>query len=189
MHLPDRHQRAPKPQNGRGARREPALLPPAAEEKARLVSGYSGYIASGEEITAGEADYSEIFTITKDVSPDDARVRAQWPCHGPTPWPDDDCRWAVLAFMEQLGVMGEKVLKLIALGIGTGRHALIHTPYARWLASHAGAALSRGVGQISARHRSAHRLRAPRDCRRTMWVGSTSSCVFQGIVAGHFRRT
>src|SRR3712207_3191635 len=34
-------------------------------EKARFVSDltYSGYIASGEEVTAGEADYSEIFKI------------------------------------------------------------------------------------------------------------------------------
>src|SRR5689334_3214795 len=46
-------------------------------EKAHLVSEltYSGYIASGEEVTAGEADFSEIFTVCKDVPADDARVR------------------------------------------------------------------------------------------------------------------
>lgn len=37
------------------------------EEKSRFVSDltYSGYIASGEEVTDGIADYSEIFTICK----------------------------------------------------------------------------------------------------------------------------
>src|SRR4051794_36488625 len=49
--------------------------------KAQHVSDltYSGYIASGEEVTAGEADYSEIFTVCKDVAADDARVVQQWP--------------------------------------------------------------------------------------------------------------
>src|SRR5215212_11113434 len=39
------------------------------EYKSRHVSDltYSGYIASGEEVTAGEADYSEIFTVCRDV--------------------------------------------------------------------------------------------------------------------------
>src|SRR5687768_12645928 len=46
---------------------------------------YSGYIASGEEMTAGKADYSEIFTVCKDLPLDDPRVQAQWPCHGPSP--------------------------------------------------------------------------------------------------------
>ena len=36
---------------------------------------YSGYIASGEEVTAGEADYSEIFTVCKDIPLDDSAGR------------------------------------------------------------------------------------------------------------------
>ncbi|HEU4426831.1 MAG TPA: 2OG-Fe(II) oxygenase family protein [Pilimelia sp.] len=78
---------------------------------------YSGYIASGEEVTAGEADYSEIFTVCKDVAPDDARARAQWPCHGPAPWPDGDYQRAMQNFMAELGATGEKLLTLIALGL------------------------------------------------------------------------
>jgi 2-oxoglutarate dioxygenase / 2-oxoglutarate/L-arginine monooxygenase/decarboxylase len=78
---------------------------------------YSGYIASGEEMTAGEADYSEIFTVCKDVAPDDPRVRAQWPCHGPVPWPDRHYRQSMQAFMEELGSLGDKLLKLTALGL------------------------------------------------------------------------
>jgi hypothetical protein len=39
---------------------------------------FAGYIASGEEITDGVADYSEIFTVTKDLTLDDHRVQAKW---------------------------------------------------------------------------------------------------------------
>ncbi|WP_322756678.1 2OG-Fe(II) oxygenase family protein [Frankia sp. Cas3] len=79
---------------------------------------YSGYIASGEEVTAGEADYSEIFTVCKDVARDDARVEGQWPCHGPAPWPDADYQRSMQAFMDEVGTFGERLLKLTALGLG-----------------------------------------------------------------------
>jgi isopenicillin N synthase-like dioxygenase len=90
------------------------------EFKSRHVNrlSYSGYIASGEEVTAGEADYSEIFTVCKDLPLDDARVRAQWPCHGPVPWPDHGYRRSMQAFMDQLGSIGEELLRLVALGLG-----------------------------------------------------------------------
>jgi isopenicillin N synthase-like dioxygenase len=80
---------------------------------------YSGYIASGEEVTAGEADYSEIFTVCKDLPLDDSRVAERWPCHGPVPWPDLEYQQAITAFMDELGVIGEKLLKLVALGLGS----------------------------------------------------------------------
>lgn len=89
------------------------------EEKSRCVSDltYSGYIASGEEVTAGEADYSEIFTVCKDVPALDARVRSQWPCHGPAPWPDEAYREAMRGYMDELGTVGERLLRLAALGL------------------------------------------------------------------------
>jgi hypothetical protein len=89
------------------------------EVKARHVSdlSYSGYIASGEEVTAGEADYSEIFTVCKDLAPDDPRVQQQWPCHGPVPWPSAEYARRMHAFTDQLGSIGEKLLRLVALGL------------------------------------------------------------------------
>jgi isopenicillin N synthase-like dioxygenase len=103
--------------------------------KARHVSDltYSGYIASGEEVTAGEADYSEIFTVCKDLPLDDPRVAAQWPCHGPVPWPDADYERAMKAFMAGLGEIGEKLLALIALGLGLAdMHALTNLTRDGW---------------------------------------------------------
>lgn len=89
------------------------------EHKSGFVSdlSYSGYIASGEEVTAGEADYSEIFTVCKDLPLDDPRVRAHWPCHGPVPWPDPAYAESMARFMNGLGSLGERLLKLVALGL------------------------------------------------------------------------
>ncbi|WP_164021163.1 isopenicillin N synthase family oxygenase [Pyxidicoccus trucidator] len=93
---------------------------------------YSGYIRSGEEVTAGEADYSEIFTVTQDVSLQDSRVRAQWPCHGPAPWPDADYRQGMTAFTDALGSVGERLLKLTALGLGLDLDALTRLTRDGW---------------------------------------------------------
>ena len=98
-------------------------------QKSQCVSDltYTGYIASGEEITAGEADYSEIYTITPDIPLDDPRVQARWPCHGPAPWPDDEFRRDMKTFMEELGTIGERLLQLTALGLGLPRQDALTT--------------------------------------------------------------
>lgn len=78
---------------------------------------YSGYIASGEEITDGVADYSEIFTVTKDLPHTDERVRQGWPCHGPCPWPYQEMKAVMGKYMDDLAVSGEKLLQLIEMGL------------------------------------------------------------------------
>jgi len=89
------------------------------EEKAKDVDdqSFSGYIASGEELTDGIADYSEIFTITKDLPLTDSRVQQKWPCHGPCPWPSRKYEAVTKKLMELLGESGEKLLQLTALGL------------------------------------------------------------------------
>lgn len=100
-------------------------------EKAACVESqsYAGYIASGEEVTDGIADYSEIFTITKDLDLSDARVRAKWPCHGPCPWPDSEMKEVMTAYSNSLGVEGEKLLRLVEMGLGVPSGSL--TRYTR----------------------------------------------------------
>ncbi|KAL7792136.1 hypothetical protein V8C37DRAFT_380870 [Trichoderma ceciliae] len=78
---------------------------------------YSGYIASGEEVTDGIADYSEIFTVTKDLPYTDKRVARGWPCHGPCPWPDKDMKAVMKRYMGDLASSGEKLLQLIEMGL------------------------------------------------------------------------
>lgn len=92
-------------------------LRPASKRRRVSDLSYSGYVASGEEVTAGQADYSEIFTVCKDLPLHDYRVQAGWPCHGPAPWPNKNYGQRMSAFMAALGGIGEKLLKLTALGL------------------------------------------------------------------------
>ncbi|KAI6363305.1 hypothetical protein MCOR31_007895 [Pyricularia oryzae] len=96
------------------------------EQKAACVDNqsYAGYIASGEEITDGIADYSEIFTVTKDLDLDEPRVKAKWPCHGPCPWPDAEMRDPMKKYMDYLGESGEKLLQLTEYGLGVPEGSL-----------------------------------------------------------------
>ncbi|MFE7135731.1 isopenicillin N synthase family dioxygenase [Streptomyces sp. NPDC057638] len=81
---------------------------------------YSGYITVGEETTAGQADLAEIFTVCKDIAPDDQRFLSRWPCHGPVPWPDPPYQRAITAYMDGLGDLAERLLAYVALGLGLG---------------------------------------------------------------------
>ncbi|CAM1504539.1 Fc.00g021300.m01.CDS01 [Cosmosporella sp. VM-42] len=103
-------------------------------EKAVCVDGdsYSGYVASGEEITAGIADYSEIFTVTKDLDKGDKRVLEGWPCHGPCPWPDREMKNVVDQYMRSLAENGEKLLQLIELGLDVPEGSLTNLTEDGW---------------------------------------------------------
>ncbi len=95
-------------------------LDPNTKSKCVDDQSFSGYIASGEEITDNVADYSEIFTVMKDLPLSDPRVQNKWPCHGPCPWPDQPFKKMMIALMDHLGGCGEKLLQLTALGLGLG---------------------------------------------------------------------
>lgn len=68
---------------------EQGLLRRPREEKVKYVDdqSFSGYIASGEELTDGIADYSDIFPVTEDLPITEPRVQKKWLRHGPRPWP------------------------------------------------------------------------------------------------------
>lgn len=103
-------------------------------EKAKHVSDttYAGYIASGEEVTDGVNDGSEIYTVTPDFAADDERVRQGWPCHGPAPWPSADYEAAMKAWMAEIGRIGERLLRLTALGLGLPADALTRLTADGW---------------------------------------------------------
>ncbi|KHN94689.1 2-oxoglutarate-dependent ethylene/succinate-forming enzyme [Metarhizium album ARSEF 1941] len=95
-------------------------------------SSYAGYVASGEEITGGIADYSEIFTVTKDLLPNDPRVMEKWPCHGPCPWPDKQMKDPMANYMADMGSSGDKLLRLVELGLDVPRGSLIKYTQDGW---------------------------------------------------------
>ncbi|RYP93306.1 hypothetical protein DL770_000595 [Monosporascus sp. CRB-9-2] len=106
---------------------------PYAQKAACVDSqSFAGYIASGEELTDGIADYSEIFTVTKDLDLGDPRVRGKWPCHGRCPWPDADFRDPMTAYMDSLGESGEKLLQLIELGLDVPQGSLTNLTRDGW---------------------------------------------------------
>ncbi|KKA30863.1 hypothetical protein TD95_000728, partial [Thielaviopsis punctulata] len=92
--------------------------------KARLVDrwSYGGYIGSGEEITDGIADYSEVYTVTKDIPESDKRF--MMPCHGRQPWPNSQFANVVSRYQQQLGRAGDVVLGLVELGLNIPRGSL-----------------------------------------------------------------
>jgi isopenicillin N synthase-like dioxygenase len=105
---------------GRALDASRAFVSRPLKEKAQHVSDvtYSGYVASGEEETAGEKDGSEIFTVCPDIPDDDPRVIDKWPCHGPAPWPSDQYAMAMKDYMAVVGDIGHRLLQLTALGLG-----------------------------------------------------------------------
>jgi isopenicillin N synthase-like dioxygenase len=82
-----------------------------ADLKSRCVSDltYAGYLPAGQ---------GEIFLVCPDIPLDDVRVRAQWACHGPMPWPGVEYRRTVRSYLSELSQIGENLLRLIALGLG-----------------------------------------------------------------------
>jgi isopenicillin N synthase-like dioxygenase len=98
-------------------------MPMSSKVRCTSDLSYAGYVAAGEEVT-GEADFSEIFAVCPDIPVDDPRVRAQWPCHGPVPWPDQLYRQSLVEVMTALGDVGDRLLQLTALGLGLSVDAI-----------------------------------------------------------------
>jgi 2-oxoglutarate dioxygenase / 2-oxoglutarate/L-arginine monooxygenase/decarboxylase len=125
-----------------------------AVRKARCAGdlSYSGYVARGGRLVDGRPDDAERFTACKDLPASDPRVEARWPCHGPVPWPDTGLAGAVAAVATDLGGVGARLLRLLALGLqiqdvdtlvrltSDGWHHLtaVHVPAGRSAAGQAG---------------------------------------------------
>jgi isopenicillin N synthase-like dioxygenase len=107
---------------------------PSAEKQSCVNDlSYSGYAACLDEPAVENAEGPEVFTICRDLPLDDRRVKERWPCHGPVPWPDEAYRQSMLAFMHDVGgKTGEKLLKLLALGLGLHIHALTRLALDGW---------------------------------------------------------
>lgn len=105
-----------------------------SKDKAACVdaNSYSGYIASGEEVTDGICDYSEVFTVTKDICPSDDRVAQGWPCHGPCPWPNDHMKGAIQQYVDDLSKVGESVLSMAEVGLGVPEGSLTKYTVGGW---------------------------------------------------------
>jgi isopenicillin N synthase-like dioxygenase len=107
-------------------------LPQSVKSQYVSDTTYAGYIASGEEVTDGVNDGSEIYTVTPDIPGNDARVVERWPCHGPVPWPSGAYQRAMTAWMRVVGHIGHRMLQLTALGLGLPPQALTRLTEQGW---------------------------------------------------------
>ncbi|MET0135482.1 MAG: 2-oxoglutarate and iron-dependent oxygenase domain-containing protein [Kibdelosporangium sp.] len=82
-----------------------------ADLKSRCVSDltYAGYTAT-EDL--------ETYTVCQDISLHDVRVQAQWPGHGPVPWPSMEHRRTMRNYMDEMRRIGDKLAHLIGIGLG-----------------------------------------------------------------------
>ena len=98
-----------------------ALPVPAKQEIAMVRGGraWRGYFPVGAELTSGRPDLKEGLYFGTELPPDDPRVVAGLPLHGPNLFPDavPDLRPAVLSYVEALTGVAQAVLRGVAVSL------------------------------------------------------------------------
>jgi isopenicillin N synthase-like dioxygenase len=97
-------------------------LPRETKLRIRMALGgraWRGYFPLGGELTSGRPDQKEGLYLGTELPPDDPRVRAGTPLHGPNLWPDEvpELRALVLRYMDALTQLGQSLLRGFALGL------------------------------------------------------------------------
>ena len=87
---------------------------------ARGGRAWRGWFPVGGELTSGQPDLKEGIYFGQELAPDDPRVRAGRPMHGPNLFPARPAglRDAVLEYLEQVTALGQDLLRGIAVGLG-----------------------------------------------------------------------
>lgn len=82
-------------------------------------SAWRGYFPVGAELTSGRPDRKEGLYFGEELAPDDPRVRAGVPLHGPNLFPRQvpELRDAVLEYLNALTATGQAVLRGVALSL------------------------------------------------------------------------
>ncbi len=91
--------------------------------KIRMALGgraWRGYFRVGGELTSGKPDQKEGLYFGAELPPDDPRVGAGTPLHGPNLFPEkpEGLRSAVLAYMAALTALGHRLMAGLALSLG-----------------------------------------------------------------------
>ncbi|QEH34481.1 2-oxoglutarate-dependent ethylene/succinate-forming enzyme [Aquisphaera giovannonii] len=81
---------------------------------------WRGYFRVGDELTSGKPDQKEGLYFGQELPPDDPRVVAGTPLHGPNLFPErpEGLREAVLDYMAALTGLGHRLMAGLALGLG-----------------------------------------------------------------------
>lgn len=86
---------------------------------ARGGRAWRGYFPVGGELTSGKPDLKEGLYFGQELSPDDPRVRAGLPLHGPNLFPSQlpELREVVLAWMAEMARLGRELMGALALSL------------------------------------------------------------------------
>ncbi|HEX8204398.1 MAG TPA: 2OG-Fe(II) oxygenase family protein [Isosphaeraceae bacterium] len=91
-------------------------------ERAKALGGraWRGYFRVGDELTSGKPDQKEGLYFGAELPPDDPRVLAGTPLHGPNLFPAEPAglREAVLEYMAELTGLGHRLMAGLALSLG-----------------------------------------------------------------------
>ena len=81
---------------------------------------WRGWFPVGGELTSGVPDRKEGLYFGAELGPDDARVRAGLPLHGPNLFPHRPAglRDAVLRWLDAMTALGHTIMRGVALGLG-----------------------------------------------------------------------
>lgn len=94
------------------------------DEKLRIAMArggraWRGYFPVGGELTSGIPDDKEGIYFGAELAPDDPRVAAALPLHGPNLFPErPDLRATVLAWLDAMTALGHTVMRGIAMSLG-----------------------------------------------------------------------
>ncbi|MBS2031177.1 MAG: isopenicillin N synthase family oxygenase [Deltaproteobacteria bacterium] len=96
-------------------------LPEPEKSKVAMARGgraWRGWFPLGGELTSGRPDLKEGIYFGQELGPDDPRVRAGLPLHGPNLFPElAGFREAVLAYMQAVAKLGHTLMRGLALGL------------------------------------------------------------------------
>jgi isopenicillin N synthase-like dioxygenase len=102
-----------------------AFFDRGTEEKLRIAMplggrAWRGYFRVGDELTSGKPDQKEGLYFGAELAPDDPRVVAGTPMHGPNLFPDrpEGFREAVMEYMAALTGLGHRLMAGLALSLG-----------------------------------------------------------------------
>jgi isopenicillin N synthase-like dioxygenase len=90
---------------------------------ARAGRAWRGWFPVGGELTSGVADAKEGLYFGAEIPSQDPRVRTRIPLHGANLFPRQvpELRAAVLAYLEAMTVLGQRLLEGMAVGLGLDR--------------------------------------------------------------------
>ena len=98
-------------------------FPEAEKLNIRMALGgraWRGFFPVGEELTSGKPDRKEGLYFGTELGPEDLRVQAKLPMHGPNLFPADPpgLRDTVLEYMQALTFLGHRLMEGLSLSLG-----------------------------------------------------------------------